>query len=237
MTKWMCWILAIFGVLGLGASANADSPILSATPLVKMEKDAKVSIMGAGIKAGQEIAILFTDANGITANIEAYLDPKPEVNSKGEFYTVWKCGRYISKKLIKPGVTTIRVTDSDYNVLTHDSIAFLQGDMSVPSNPPLVVATKMTKMSKDAKIIIMGEGFAAGQEITILYTDPNGVTASLEAYLDPKPIADSTGNWSTTWKCGRYVDKKLIKPGVTTIRVTDDDYNLLAHESIAFQVE
>lgn len=222
-------------VLGMGASAYADSPLLSVTPVVAMGKDAKVSIMGSGFKPGQEIAILFTDANGITANLEAYLTDKPEVNNKGEFYTEWKCGRYVSKKLIKPGVTAIKVADSEYNLLAHDSVFFVKEDMAASGKQPFVYASKTAEMGKDAMVMIAGEGFQAGQEIMILYTDVNGATADLEAYLDPKPKADNNGAWSTTWKCGRYIDKKLIKPGVVTIRVTDSDYNILGHASIAFE--
>ena len=86
---------------------------------------AEVSIQGLGFKPNQELAILFTDAIGATADLEAYLDPAPIVtNAKGEFSTTWKCGAYISKKLINPGVTAIRVTDADYTLLAHDSIAF-----------------------------------------------------------------------------------------------------------------
>jgi hypothetical protein len=235
MKKWTCWVTAMLLVLGMGVAAYADSPLLSVSPVVAMGEDTKVSIMGAGFKPGQEVALLFTDANGVTADIEAYLDPKLEVNSKGEFYTEWNCGRYISKNLIKPGVTAIKATDGDYNILAHDSILFTKGDMPASGKQGFVDATKMVKMDDDAVVMINGEGFAPGQEIMILYTDVNGATADLEAYLDPKPKADDSGNWSTIWKSGRYVSKKLIKPGVTAIRVTDSDYNVLGHASIAFQ--
>ena len=235
MKKWICWVTAMLLVSGMGVAAYADSPLISVSPKVPMGKKAKVSIMGTGFKPGQEIALLFTDANGITANIEAYLDPKPEVNVNGRFFTQWKCGRYVSKKLIKPGVTAIKATDGDYSLLAHDSILFSMGDTPASGKQSFVDASKMVKMAKDAVVIINGEGFAPGQDIMILYKDVNGATADLEAYLEPKPKADSSGNWSTTWKCGRYISKKLIKPGVTTIKVTDSDYNILGHASIAFQ--
>ena len=75
----------------------------------------------------QEVAFLFTDVHGATADLEAYLDPKPVVaNSKGQISAAWKIGRYVSKKLIKPGVAAVRLTDTDYTLLAHDSIAFTE---------------------------------------------------------------------------------------------------------------
>ena len=134
-------------------------------------------------------------------------------------------------------MTTINATDDEYNVLAHDSIAFFKGDLSIPSEPPLVIAAMAVQMTKNAEVFIMGMGFDPGEEITILYTDPNGVTADIGTYLKPKPVANKAGEWSTTWSCGQYVSKKLIKQGIAAIQVTDSDYNLLAHDSILFYVE
>jgi hypothetical protein len=38
----------------------------------------------------------------------------------------------------------------------------------------------------------------------------------------------------TTWSCGRYIARKLVKEGAYTITVTDSDYNVLAHAPVAF---
>lgn len=235
MGKWMCWITVFLLVIGLGVPAQASSPTLTVTPMVKMDKKAKVSLLGSGFTPGQELSIVITDRNGITANLGAYLDPKPVVNSSGDFFTTWKSGRYISKKLVQEGVTAIKVMDGDYNLLAHGSIAFVKGEAPPPGKEPLVSATQTVKMSKKAEVSIMGSGFKPGQNISIVTTDRNGITANIGAYVTPKPIvADSAGKWNATWKCGRYTGKKLITQGVTVIRVVDSDYNLLGHDSIAF---
>jgi len=235
MTKWICWITVFLLMIGLGASAQAGSPMLSATPMVKMDKKATVSLVGSGFKPGQVLSIVITDRNGITANIGAYLDPKPVANSSGEFFTTWKSGRYISKKLVKDGVTVLKVMDDDYNLLAHASIAFVKGDVPPPGKVPLVSATQNIKMSKNAEATIIGSGYKPGQEISILITDRNGISSNIGAYVDPKSIvADNAGKWSATWKCGRYVSKKLVSKGITVIKIVDNDFNLLAHNSITF---
>ena len=125
--------------------------------------------------------------------------------------------------------------DDDYNLLAHVSVYLYKDAAPASDQPPLLIATPMVKMGKDAIVEIYGEGFKPNQEVAFLFTDVNGATADLEAYLDPKTVvANSKGQISATWKVGRYVSKKLIKPGVTAIRITDTDYTLLAHDSIAF---
>jgi len=220
-------------VIGFGAQTQAFAgPKIAVTPMANLVKTETISIMGSGFAPGKEVRILYTDPNGITADLESYLNPKPSVRNDGTFYAVWKCGRYVSKKMIRPGVTSIRVVDDDYNLLAHASIAFFKD--GAPMKSPIVAATSMVKMGKKTKVYIAGSGFAPGQDLAILYTDPKGATADLEAYLSPAPKADSKGEFATVWSAGRYVSKKLIKQGVATFRITDSDYSLLSHGSVAF---
>lgn len=235
MKKWICWTTGFLLVVGLGVAARADSPNLTVTPIVKMDKEATVSLTGSGFNQGEALSLVITDRNGIPANIGAYLEPKPVVDSSGEFSTVWKAGRYVSKKLVPDGVTVIRVMDEDYNLLAHASTAFIRKDIPPPTGEPQVSATPNVEMSKEAEVSITGSGFKPGQEISLLITDRNGITSNIGAYVEPKSItADGSGNWSATWKCGRYVSKKLVAEGITVLKVIDSDYSLLAHDSILF---
>ena len=106
--------------------------------------------------------------------------------------------------------------------------------VKIGHSPAVVVATPRVKMSKKAEVIIMGTGFKPGQEVRLLFTAIDGVQSDIGYALKPEPVASKTGEWITTWNCGRYVKKKLIKDGVYTIVVTDSDYNSLAHAPVAF---
>jgi hypothetical protein len=101
----------------------------------------------------------------------------------------------------------------------------------------VVMATPMVKMSKKAKITIMGAGFKPGQEIRLLFTDVGGVEADIGYALKPKPVANESGTWITTWSCGRYISKKLIKQGTYSIAAIDSEYNFLAHAPVGFFAE
>ena len=94
--------------------------------MVKLDSKAKISIVGSGFTPGQEISLVFTDVNGIQANIADYLKPEPTPNKSGAWYTTWSCGRYISRKLIKEGAYIITVTDRMYNPLAQAAVAFYQ---------------------------------------------------------------------------------------------------------------
>jgi len=235
MAKRMCLITVFLLVICFGVPVQASSPTLTVTPMVKMSKEATVSLLGSGFTPDQALSIVITDRNGITANLGAYLSSKPVADSSGGFATTWKAGRYISKKLVQEGVTASKVMDSDYNLLTHGSVAFTKGNVPPSGKEPLVSATQTVKMSKEAEVTIMGSGFTPGQKISMVITDRNGITANIGAYVMPKSIvADSAGKWNATWKCGRYTGKKLITQGVTVIKVVDSEYKLLGHDSIAF---
>ena len=204
MKRWFFWMVAIALVVGFGVQPQAFAePRIAVKPMANLAKTEAISIMGSGFAPGKEVKVLYTDPKGITADLEAYIDPKPSVRSDGTFYAVWKCGRYVSKKMVLPGVTYIKVVDDDYNLLAHGSVAFFKD--GAPTKSPVVFATPMVKMGKKAEVLIAGSGFAPGQDLAILYTDPKGATADLEAYLKPIPKADSNGEFATVWSAGRYV--------------------------------
>ena len=96
------------------------------------------------------------------------------------------------------------------------------------------MGTPMVPLDKKATAVIMGTGFQPGQEVYLLITDANGVQSDIEYALKPLPKADATGAWSTTWSCGRYVQKKLVKAGAYVITVTDTKYEPLASVPVTF---
>lgn len=100
---------------------------------------------------------------------------------------------------------------------------------------PIVEATTPVKMSKKAKVEIKGKGFQPGQEVNILFTAKDGIQSDIGYALKPAPKADDSGAWATSWSCGRFIKKKMVKDGgVYKVTVTDSEYNPLTHTSISF---
>ena len=99
---------------------------------------------------------------------------------------------------------------------------------------PSVEMAGPVKLGKKAKTMIKGKGFKPGQEVYVVFTDKNGIESDVGYALKPKPKADDAGNWNTTWSCGRFVKRKLVKAGEFKLTVTDTDYNPLASTMVKF---
>ncbi|MBW1613045.1 MAG: hypothetical protein JRJ57_03540 [Deltaproteobacteria bacterium] len=106
----------------------------------------------------------------------------------------------------------------------------LAGDLAAK----VMVANPYQKLDNKAKVTIVGTGFKPGQQVSLLFTSADGVQADIGYALKPAPKANKIGSWVTTWSCGRFIKKKLIKKGAYTITVTDSDYNVITHTPVAF---
>ena len=109
------------------------------------------------------------------------------------------------------------------------------------SNPVVSMGTPIVKMAgkKTAGVVIEGAGFKPGQEIHILFVSKDGLKSDIGYALKPTPKPDKTGSWSTTWKAGRFIAKKLVDPkgGSYKIIVTDKDYIPISETTVLFQAQ
>jgi len=101
---------------------------------------------------------------------------------------------------------------------------------------PTITVSGPDSLDKKAKVMISGKGFAPGQDISLLFTAEDGMQSDIGYALKPAPKADQNGNWSTTWKCGRFIQRKMVKAGSSyRITATDTQYAPLAHTNVAFK--
>ncbi len=90
-------------------------------------------------------------------------------------------------------------------------------------------------MSNKATVTLKGKGFQPGQEVNLLFTAKDGIQSDIGYALKPVPKADESGAWSTTWKCGRFIKRKLVDAGKSyKLTATDSEYNPLAHTVVSF---
>ncbi len=90
-------------------------------------------------------------------------------------------------------------------------------------------------MDKKAKVTISGKGFHPGQAIALLLTTGDGVMTDIGYALHPVPKADSSGAWTTSWSCGRFIRKKLVQAGKPyKLTITDQEYNPLVESTVSF---
>jgi hypothetical protein len=120
-------IILIAGLIGFASPSLAAEmgPVLTmATPIVKMNKEAEVVMMGTGFMPNQELNILITAADGTVSNIALDIKPTPKADASGTFGCKWKPKRFLSKKLITGGAYKIEITDTDYNTIAHGVVFF-----------------------------------------------------------------------------------------------------------------
>jgi hypothetical protein len=112
----------------------------------------------------------------------------------------------------------------------------ISSDTGLASNKNAVLKVKgPVKISKDSKVSISGEGFQPGQKISILLTTEDGVETDIGYALKPVPQADDSGAWDTTFNCGRFIKKKLVKAGKSySLKATNSGYETLAETAVSF---
>jgi hypothetical protein len=93
----IAWSLVVVLVGFLTASGEAQDTkapgpsVVVANPLIKMTKDAKAVIIGAGFKPGEEIRVLFVPLDGVITDIGFALQPDPVPNKHGNWVATWSC--------------------------------------------------------------------------------------------------------------------------------------------------
>ncbi len=92
--------------------------------------------------------------------------------------------------------------------------------------------------SKANAMMIVGSGFPPNQEVRLVISQADGSLSDIGSVSLPDPIkADAFGVWaaSVTVGTGDYLNAAIAKAGgVSTIRATDTNYNVLATGAIAF---
>jgi hypothetical protein len=94
--------------------------------------------------------------------------------------------------------------------------------------------TPKVALAKETNVSFQGTDFKPGQAVMILYTDPDGIQTDIGYALDPPPVADDNGAWSTKWKAKRFIERKLIKAGDYTFTVTDAEYTPIDTVTVNF---
>jgi hypothetical protein len=137
MKKGFCkisFIVLVIGLLAAGCACPEKTmkqelgPTVSVYPgVVKLDKKATVTLMGTGFEPGKTINFVMVTEDGVKTDIGYSFKPEPVPNDTGAWASVWTdLGRFIGSKLVKAGVYTVIVTDSEYNPLAHAPIAFME---------------------------------------------------------------------------------------------------------------
>ena len=137
MRKGFCTVSFVFVIIGLLAAGcscpekavkQEPGPTVSVYPgVVKLDKKATVTLMGAGFEPGKAINFIMVTEDGVKTDIGYSFEPEPVPNDTGAWASVWTdLGRFVGNKLVKAGAYTVIVTDSEYKPLAHAPITFME---------------------------------------------------------------------------------------------------------------
>ena len=133
MKKRSLGLLVVFGlvclfVIGCAGMSNEVKKkgisFVVTTPVVELNKNAKVVMYGTGFAPKQEILLLLLDTTGVRSVImSSTLEPAPVPNKEGAWATEWSIAPYL--KNLKPGTVMIAVTDNEYKTLDQIPVTFV----------------------------------------------------------------------------------------------------------------
>ena len=112
-------VLAVVCFVAFTVPAAAEGPtvVMDPSPVLKLDKKTKVTIMGSGFEPGQEIRLVVTQSDGSLSDIADGLEPEPKANEFGVWATAWTVGSFSHKRIAKPGAQVLQVCDPEYNVI------------------------------------------------------------------------------------------------------------------------
>ena len=103
------------------------------------------------------------------------------------------------------------------------------------SAPAVTVAPQIVVIGKAVSVDLIGTGFAADQELRILYTDADGMQTDIGYALSPEAKTNKSGAFFTTWTADEFVKANLVKPGAMTLTVTNSEFKPLAETNVFFK--
>ncbi len=131
-----------FGSAFAAGQAAAPRPTISvSSPVMVLDKNAKLVILGSGYRPGQEVTVLFQDALGVLTNV-----PETAVaNERGSWAMVWEMKDYVDKKIIGDGVYAIMAADAKYNIFATTAVGFIDASKDPKDQPAWAKAADVKK--------------------------------------------------------------------------------------------
>ncbi len=96
-------------------------------------------------------------------------------------------------------------------------------------SPTLGVSPAVNAWDKNGRVVIVGSGFEAKKDFSVLFYDAFGSLGALENTVK----ADEHGNWVTVWDLTDYV-KGVLPDGPTSVMAADASFNILASAAVVF---
>jgi hypothetical protein len=102
------------------------------------------------------------------------------------------------------------------------------------SKPTVNVSPSQVEYKRKVKVTISGSGFKPQQELGLLL-EVGGAPSDISGLVEPKPVANEKGEFSSVWVIDDEIRSNLLTPTSHTIEVVDEDWRMLAQATLEFK--
>jgi hypothetical protein len=100
--------------------------------------------------------------------------------------------------------------------------------------PSVSISPSPVEYKRKVKVTITGSGFKPQQELGLLL-EFGGAPSDISGLVEPKPVTNEKGEFSTVWVIDQEISAKLLPPTSHTIEVVDEDWRMLARATLEFK--
>lgn len=100
--------------------------------------------------------------------------------------------------------------------------------------PKVTISPNPAEYKRKVEVKIAGSGFQPKQQLGLLIV-MGGVPSDISGLVEPQPVTNEKGEFSTVWKIDREIRKKILSPTSHTIEVVDQDWKPLAKATLSFK--
>jgi hypothetical protein len=102
------------------------------------------------------------------------------------------------------------------------------------AKPTVNISPSPVEYKRKVKVTISGSGFKPQQELGLLL-DVGGAPSDISGLVEPKPVANEKGEFSSVWVIDDEIRRNLLTPTAHTIEVVDEDWTMLAKVTLEFK--
>lgn len=102
------------------------------------------------------------------------------------------------------------------------------------AQPTVTIAPSPVEYKRKVKVTISGSGFKPQQELGLLL-EVGGAPSDISGLVEPKPVTNEKGEFSSVWVIDDEIRRKLLAPTSHTIEVVDEDWRMLAQATLEFK--
>lgn len=102
------------------------------------------------------------------------------------------------------------------------------------NTPQLVITPAEVEYRSKVTVVFSGSGFKPKQDLNI-EVELGGAPSDVSWLMEPKPVPDANGAFSSKWVLDDEIRRKLFEPKTYTVEVVDADGKVLTQTPLVFK--